>query len=316
MNNPRRRPASLFVLVSTTLLCGVCARGESDAVAAPMKWFDHPVTGLSLQYPASWRTQAQGTLLRLLPPGTNINAEAYLLGAESVGGPGFRSINDPRVTAYITQQVQQISPSLRQVGPAGSVAMRAGGGALGGRGILLRYRGRGAQGQPLQANAYGCIAAGYGVVLLAVAAPAMVARHAGTLQRIFRSIGKRKAAALAGKAVAGLASHFVGTWVSMSKNTETRVVLAANGTWHRRYTSSYSGKFSNRYGTQTGHWGTAGDTHSRGRWSVRGNRQQGVLQLQLANGQQLSYPYRVHVSKGRVYWREYYFAHTLYLHSR
>ncbi len=109
-----------------------------------------------------------------------------------------------------------------------------------------------------------------------------------------------------------LVRHFAGTWVTMTKSTQTMITLYPNGTFARRYEAGYSGQFSNSLGQNTGAWGTARDEHAQGRWTVRGTRQQGVLVLTDRNGSQATVRYQVHVEKGQTYWREYFFDGNLY----
>lgn len=112
----------------------------------------------------------------------------------------------------------------------------------------------------------------------------------------------------------GDTAFLVGTWQSMTKNTETGYTLFPDGTWTSSRTSSYTGSIHDQYGGETANWGTASDTHNRGRWSAQGNRQQGVLTLSDSSGT-MQVPYQVHVEKGQVYPNEYYFDGVLYWKS-
>ncbi|MCK7472429.1 MAG: hypothetical protein MZV49_00185 [Rhodopseudomonas palustris] len=85
-----------------------------------------------------------------------------------------------------------------------------------------------------------------------------------------------------------LVRHFAGTWVTMTKSTQTMVALYPNG-------MIFESMRSRLFGGQTGSWGIARDDHSQGRWTVRGTRQQGVLVMIDKNGGQTSVQYRVHV---------------------
>ncbi len=103
-----------------------------------------------------------------------------------------------------------------------------------------------------------------------------------------------------------ITSHFVGTWKNFTKNTETMVVLYADGTYGYRYTSSYSSAESGE------EWGAAADQHAKGTWTVQGTREQGVIRFIDNEGSQSEYQYQVHVENGTVYWSEYYFNGELY----
>lgn len=103
-----------------------------------------------------------------------------------------------------------------------------------------------------------------------------------------------------------LVNHFAGTWKNYTKYTETMVVLYPDGTYGERYTSSYGG-------SEPGdEWGAAADVHKRGQWSIRGNKEQGIITFTKDDGATSEYEYRVHVENGETYWREYYFNGNLY----
>ncbi len=98
--------------------------------------------------------------------------------------------------------------------------------------------------------------------------------------------------------------HFAGRWKTNTKNTETVTILYPDGRFIMQYSSSYSG--------QQGSWGVANGENNSGRWSVRGNKRQGVLILTYSNGEQENINYQVHIERGRTYWSEYYFGGNLY----
>jgi hypothetical protein len=112
--------------------------------------------------------------------------------------------------------------------------------------------------------------------------------------------------------VSDLVTHFSGVWVGFTQNTQTKMVLAPNGEYSDNYESSFSGKFKNQYGDQTGAWGTAGQSQNRGRWTVRGTREQGVIIIKSQDGGETVIEYKVHVEKGQTYWNEYWFNGALY----
>lgn len=105
----------------------------------------------------------------------------------------------------------------------------------------------------------------------------------------------------------GLMSRLAGTWVTMTKSTETRVTLTAGGEFFEGYESSYSGRFDGGGG-----WGTANNRSDRGRWSARGDERQGQITLTYQNGRQVQIQYRVHIERGETYWNEYWFNGDLY----
>ena len=113
-----------------------------------------------------------------------------------------------------------------------------------------------------------------------------------------------------------LVRALAGTWVTMTTNTETRVTLAANGQFSLYSESSYGGSFTDSGGGNAGGWGTAGNREYRGRWTVRGTRQQGVITLVYESGERADVQYAGHVEKGETYWNEYYFDDNLYGRKR
>lgn len=109
-----------------------------------------------------------------------------------------------------------------------------------------------------------------------------------------------------------LMHHFAGTWMSYSQYGQKAAVLGADGSFSRRDESSYGGNFQNQYGDQTGAWGAYNENQGRGRWTVRGSKERGVLLITNEDGSQDQVEYQVHVEKGRTYWSEYYFDGVLY----
>ena len=107
--------------------------------------------------------------------------------------------------------------------------------------------------------------------------------------------------------VSDLVFHFSGTWATATTSTLTNITLAPNGNYFENYEAGYSGEFTDQYGDQVGNWGLARQDQSKGRWTVRGNRQQGVIVITLQDGTESVLEYRVHVEKGQTYWREYWF---------
>ena len=113
-----------------------------------------------------------------------------------------------------------------------------------------------------------------------------------------------------------LMQNFAGTWVTMTRNTETRVTLAPDGGYYENYEASYSGSSSDGLGNQDMAWGAAGNNQSQGRWTAQGSREQGVITITYSNGNSTSIEYRVHVENGETYWNEYWFNGELYGRQR
>ncbi|MCF8381813.1 MAG: hypothetical protein K9H49_19745 [Bacteroidales bacterium] len=108
-----------------------------------------------------------------------------------------------------------------------------------------------------------------------------------------------------------LMPHFAGKWTNYTKNTSTFVTLYPDGSYGEQYESSYSSDPS-----QDVSWGTAGQSNRAGRWTVKGSKEQGQIIVNLNNGNEIVYNYRVHVANGQTYYSEYYFNGELYGKSR
>jgi hypothetical protein len=113
-----------------------------------------------------------------------------------------------------------------------------------------------------------------------------------------------------------LMQRFAGTWVNMTKNTETRVTLAPDGSYYENYDASYSGTSSDGYGNQDMAWGTAGQQQAQGQWQAQGTAEQGTITIMFSNGNTREIQYRVHVENGETYWNEYWFNGDLYGRER
>lgn len=92
---------------------------------------------------------------------------------------------------------------------------------------------------------------------------------------------------------AGLMASFSGHFWGYSGSTEVNLTLCPNGLFAEQSEFSASGRMSDSLGTQTGAWGTASQSGSRGNWSIQGDLQQGTIVLAYANGKRTNVPYRV-----------------------
>ncbi len=99
-----------------------------------------------------------------------------------------------------------------------------------------------------------------------------------------------------------LFKHFVGKWRHFTTNTATWIYLYPNGIYSSQYESSYYGDLSGG-----GNWSAMGQDQSAGRWTVKGNKEQGQIIIKLNNGNEIIYNYRVHEENGEKYYWEYWF---------
>jgi hypothetical protein len=88
-----------------------------------------------------------------------------------------------------------------------------------------------------------------------------------------------------------LMASFAGHYWGYSGSTESNLSLCAGGEFAEQSESSYSGSSRDSLGSQTMAWGTAGQSGSRGKWSIQGNLQQGTIHLSYPSGKQTSVSY-------------------------
>jgi hypothetical protein len=165
-----------------------------------------------------------------------------------------------------------------------------------------------ANGQQVKARGFGTLSPyGGGAFIIAVTIPEKYGSPLTTpAEAIAKSMQYFKVEA------SELMQHFAGTWVNSTTNTETQMTLAPDGSYFENYEASYSGGFSNQYGSDLGGWGTARQDQGQGRWTVRGDRQQGSIIITKKDGGQIVLEYKVHVENGETYWKEYWFNGKLY----
>jgi len=111
-------------------------------------------------------------------------------------------------------------------------------------------------------------------------------------------------------AVSDMMQHFAGVWVHVSSSgaSTTWLNFLPDGTFSDQYEASYSGDFSN----ETGNWNVTNEESSRGRWTVRGNKEQGQIIISFPNGEETIYEYTAWVKDGVTYYAEYLFNGTYY----
>jgi len=110
----------------------------------------------------------------------------------------------------------------------------------------------------------------------------------------------------------GLMQHFAGKWTRHSKYSSTSIYFGADGTFSKNYESSYQGDFHDEYGAQTGYWSTLGQSNSQGNWTVRGTKDQGQIIINMNDGSQTVYNYKVNIENGKVYYSDYFLNGDFY----
>jgi hypothetical protein len=98
-----------------------------------------------------------------------------------------------------------------------------------------------------------------------------------------------------------LAQQLQGIYWGYSGSTETKIGLCPGGRYQDYSESSYSGQFTDGLGNQTGAWGAGGQQQGSGSWSVRGDLQQGTIDVTYADGTQAAIQYRAGAEAGCFY---------------
>ena len=167
------------------------------------------------------------------------------------------------------------------------------------------------QGQQAKGQAIGTLSPhGGGAYILAVSTPDKfgkdIANAANTIA------GRMKYFKLD---VSDLMQHFSSTWVHISKSGSTLINLILNndGSFERVGETSYSGNYSSSgWTTPDTNWGATGASQNQGRWTVRGDKNQGQLVLNYFDGRQEIFDYKIHYARGRTWNSQYYFNGVYY----
>jgi len=105
-----------------------------------------------------------------------------------------------------------------------------------------------------------------------------------------------------------LAQHFIGTWSHYTAYTEDHFTLMADGRYYEQYIAAYGGDGSDFQGD----WQAGGESRDAATWTIRGNKEKGVLTVRWQDGSTTDYQFEVFVEKGITYWTEYLFNGSHY----
>lgn len=100
---------------------------------------------------------------------------------------------------------------------------------------------------------------------------------------------------------AALKRDIAGTWWGYSGSTERKIGLCPDGSYVDFTESGYSGRTYDSGGYQTGAWGTASQSGNRGRWTIQGDTQSGVIHVVTRQGGQFRLNYRQTGERGCLY---------------
>ena len=102
-----------------------------------------------------------------------------------------------------------------------------------------------------------------------------------------------------------LVRHFSGEWAWTNAYRTSWMTFFPDGSYSDQSEASYSGNLSDGSGNVTGNWGVVGQDGNRGRWSIQGTMDSGVITVVNPDGSQNRYEYSVFVERGEKYYREY-----------
>jgi len=254
--------------------------GENYSENLSSKTISNPSWGFNVKVSSGWKFKK--------------GANAIILGHDRIAGAIF-------VFPHILNNISQVRNNLAQGISNESMRLYLSGNIVSVSNNILSgdYSGT-LNGTPVKAKGYGTLSPhGEGAFIIAITTPDKYGK-----ELVSAALLLTKRITYNKTQNTNLIQYFAGTWKTVTKNTETIAVLYPNGRFSMRYSSAYSGT--------NGGWGAAGDENSSGKWTVRGNRRQGVLILTYTNGGQETINYYVHTKNGETYWREYYFGGTLY----
>ncbi len=251
-----------------------------------------PNWGFKFRAPAGWKTQQ--------------NTQGIILGHDAIAGMIIVFPHMARSFQEVQTQMQSgLSEGNTKLFPKSGLEQVADN-AIGGE-----YSGT-YDGQQVKARGIGVFSPyGGGAYIIALTTPEKygqeLARAADAIARGMQYLRVQ---------ASDLMQNFAGTWVTMTKNTQTKVFLSPDGRYSENYEASYSGSSSDQYGDETMAWGTARNDNSQGQWTARGTREQGVITINYSNGNTTTVEYRVHVENGETFWNEYWFNGELYGRER
>ncbi len=251
----------------------------------------HPQWGFAFRPPGRWQH-------RMLPRGV-------LLGHGSIAGAiivlPHTAASLQEVQAEMLKGINQGNTRMSLVGPL----RRLGSNALEGD-----YQGFW-EGQPARGRGIGTFSPySGGAMIVAVTTPEKFGRRLSDAARaIARGLRYFKVD------VADLVKHFAGYWWRYSGTSalshETLIYLGPDGTFRDRHEDAANLANRDRAGNVTSQYLGQSQGKGRGRWTVRGTKEQGVILVRRADGSSMEIAYRVKPSRPQKY-GAYYFNGRLY----
>jgi hypothetical protein len=275
--------------------------------------FDHTNENLLYTSPQKGGEVGNAVLgFKFLPPEgwvAQVTDEGIMLGHNSI--PGLIIIF-PNEVKNISQMKADMQDGLHDAGT--DLVLKGGVSSYGKNSLIANYEGF-VDGTKAIAKGIGVLSkTGNGAYILAVSTPEA---YSAQLTEAAKSIAGRIKFINdldKGKDVSSeeLMKHFIGKWSTVTSNTATDIYLYPNGVYSENYEASYSGNYSDGGGNNTGSWGKGAYDNVTGSWSVKGNKDKGVLMIRYPDGEKARINYQVHVERGKKYYNEYYFDGILY----
>lgn len=266
--------------------------GSSGAASVGEDEVGDPSWGIKFGLPQGWIKQQ--------------NMEGAIVGHNTIAGMVL-------VTPHMAQDLQEMQAEMLQgIQEEGSYLSPSGGiEQVSGNVLAGEYSGI-ADGTQVKARGYGILSPnGGGAYLIAVTTPDMLGNElVGAAESMLNSVQFFKVDA------GDLMQHFAGHWSRHSQHADMYMSFYPDGTYAEQTDISASGDFTDGAGNWTGGWSAAGGDKGQGRWTVRGNKDQGTIIVKMNDGNEYYYEYRVHIEDGYKYYNEYYFNGEFYHRSK
>jgi hypothetical protein len=177
------------------LLGGAAPAAPAPTAQPPRPGQTHELpNGVSFWYPKGWTLAKRDALLQLTPPDAQATAEGptefYLIGTDDFSGQNVTP-EDPRLLQYLDQQVKSLSPALAHMGKTTFQDVR------GGKGCVNNWKATTPKGE-VHARAYTALLGNDAVILIAMGFKELLAKREKSLEAMFTSMGKGRAAPPAG----------------------------------------------------------------------------------------------------------------------
>jgi hypothetical protein len=256
-------------------------RGAGSAVSVPEM-------GISFTVPTGWNSQKQGDVIYL----TSTSYKGFIL----LQRHAYDSIE---------QMAREAREGIIDEGTSTRLMPVSQFQAFGKSGLAVEFGGT-AQGRQARAYAIGLISPGGGgvTIMAATEAPSYTEAYPGFVRAIaggvtFVSAGPSAGNQAGGPSNSDLMEYFAGEWYSYTSGstiyggagTERKMTLCSNGLY----------RDSSEFSASGGGWGAAREQAGWGRWTIQGDRAQGVVMVRYPNGQSRRITYQKNSKAGKIF---------------